>query len=768
MSDLEFQGGEGMLSIAYVVGALVLGLSLWAWKRSSFRPAIGALELLRCLIVAGVIFALHQPERVITEPTSRLPKVIVLWDDSESMETRDVLPEGVLSDPLTRAAWLEQNLGLDALRASLDGRFDVESKALSSWQASDPDSGADTGASGETLPDPASTDMASTDMASTDMATPMDSLLEDPALRALVVFGDGDWNTGGSPADVAMKYRIQNIPILTTTVGSRTALPDVEFLNLEPPAFALVGKPLAIPYAIRSAMDRDLRVAVTLEGSEGQLVSEEILLPARSTFEGNLTLTPRTVGKLQLTMSVPVQSGELDESNNLSKAEIDVREESLRVLLVESYPRWEYRYLRNAMVRDPGVEVDCLLLHPDLEAVGQGPHYIDAFPSREELGEYDVVFLGDVGLTSAQCTMIKGLVAEQASGLILMPGIGGNQLSLYGSPLDPLIPVELDEGAPFGHGSRVPARLLLTEAGRRSGLTKLSSDARTNANLWEDLPGFQWHAATLRARAGTTVLAVHNTRDDGFGRIPLLVTKNYGTGKVLFMGTDAAWRWREGVEDKIHYRFWRQVVRWMAYQRKMNAGESMRLFYTPDRPGVRSLTTLYANAMDAAGAPLLDATLTARVEAPSGRISRLEFLADQGDWGLYRSNFRPLEPGNHVITLICRDTQDQLVADLDVAGAALERVGLPARHDVMAELARISRGEVILAQDLPRIEERLLGLETPPEAHIAEQPTRRKIYSSAGLFTKSPAIAITNPSGSIYLRMAALTSSIVAACTCSS
>ena len=36
------------------------------------------------------------------------------------------------------------------------------------------------------------------------------------------------------------------------------------------------------------------------------------------------------------------------------------------MLVVESYPRWEYRYLRNALSRDPGVELSCLLFHPGL------------------------------------------------------------------------------------------------------------------------------------------------------------------------------------------------------------------------------------------------------------------------------------------------------------------------------------------------------------------------------------------------------------------
>ena len=57
---------------------------------------------------------------------------------------------------------------------------------------------------------------------------------------------------------------------------------------------------------------------------------------------------------------------------------------------------------------------------------------------------------------------------------------------------------------------------------------------------------------------------MHQESSNAFGRIPLLVTRTFGAGKILFMGTDGAWRWRRGVEDLYHYRFWGQVVRWMS------------------------------------------------------------------------------------------------------------------------------------------------------------------------------------------------------------
>ena len=85
--------------------------------------------------------------------------------------------------------------------------------------------------------------------------------------------------------------------------------------------------------------------------------------------------------------------------NNRLTAPISIREEKLRVLVVESYPRWEYRYLRNALSRDPGVELSCLLFHPGLDKVGGGnKDYIKQFPAGlDELSKFDVVFLGDVG-----------------------------------------------------------------------------------------------------------------------------------------------------------------------------------------------------------------------------------------------------------------------------------------------------------------------------------------------------------------------------------
>jgi len=121
-----------------------------------------------------------------------------------------------------------------------------------------------------------------------------------------------------------------------------------------------------------------------------------------------------------------------------------------------------------------------------------------------------------------------------------MPGFRGKQFSLLETELADLFPVHLDESQPRGWGAQAPAKFQLTDSGRNSLLTKLADSPAANTTVWRNLPGFQWYAPVLRSKAGTQTLAVHSSEKNQSGRIPLLVTKTYGSGKILFMGTDGA------------------------------------------------------------------------------------------------------------------------------------------------------------------------------------------------------------------------------------
>jgi hypothetical protein len=209
-------------------------------------------------------------------------------------------------------------------------------------------------------------------------------------------------------------------------------------------------------------------------------------------------------------------------------------------------------------------------------------------------------------------------------------------------------------------------------------------------------------------------LCVHKDAANEYGRLPLLATRTFGAGKVLFMGTDGAWRWRKGVEDRYHYRFWGQVVRWMAYQRNMAKGETLRLFYTPDQPQMRQAVALHAIVMEKSGEPLHDGEVTARITAPSGKGDVVRFRSAGDEWGVFTGRFTALEPGKHQVILSCRQTNASLETSFYVQGVATERVGRPARPEVLGEIARVTRGRPIGPDKLDEVVRSIAELPDPP------------------------------------------------------
>ncbi len=677
-----------------VVVLATAGFCFVAWQRSGFRRSIGMLEALRLALVILVAVLFNQPEWVEEYRPEEKPAIAVFWDGSPSMETRDVVQAAQpAASAVTRHEAIAP-LAEPGTWSKLHDRMNVVVQPFSTPQAGH----------------------------GTDLYDPLAKAPEKIAnLRGIVLASDGDWNEGPPPVQAAARLRTRGVPIYAVAVGSRTRLPDVELLSLDLPTFGIAGKSVRVPFSIDSSLPREYTTTVTLRASDGDEVTKEVRIAPMTRTSDYLVWKPRATGDFTLSLTIPKHHDETIAENNKASAPISIREEKLKVLVVESYPRWEYRYLRNALSRDPGVDVSCLLFHPGLSKVGGGnKDYIKQFPAGlDELSKYDVVFLGDVGvedgqLTAEQCRLLKGLVEHQASGLVFMPGWQGRELSLLDTELGDLCPVILDAGQPGGWGARVANHFELTELGRRSLLTKLADTQDDNALVWEGLPGFQWYAPVLRAKAGSDVLAVHKDASNEHGRLPLLVTRTFGAGKVLFMGTDGAWRWRKGVEDKYHYRFWGQVVRWMAYQRNMAKGESMRLYYVPDQPKLNQTLALHANVMERSGEPLHNGEVSARITAPSGKTEVVHFTSGGDEWGEFTGRYTALESGSHHVTLFCKQTGAKLETSFFVQGAAAEQLGKPARPEVLEELARVTNGKVVPPEKLDEVVRSLAELPEPP------------------------------------------------------
>ena len=694
----------GASPLAVTAAVLVLAaagyISFLNWDRSGRRTSVARLEILRFILIALLGFTMMRPEIVQVVRSKNQPELAILVDRSGSMETRDLQSS---SNIQTRSEWVSTQVSNQFWKA-LQGKTKVVLEDFG---------------------------QPSTNALGTDLNAALERPLQREAnLQAVLLLSDGDWNTGRSPLAAASEYRERGVPVFALGIGSEVPLPDLVLEAVTPPSYGLFGEQITVPFTVRSHLTNEVKTTIILNDGTKDETRKEIVIPARGQLQDTILWYPRKVGDVALALKLPLQPGETVLENNQQSFRISVRVEKLQVLVVDSQPRWEYRYLRNALARDPGVEVHSILFHPALKS-GGGRNYLASFPAtREAISRYDVIFLGDVGvgdgeLSEADTELIRGLVEQQSSGLIFLPGRRGREITLQNSPLKELMPVILEESKLQGQSLQNEAVLTLTTAGKGHFLTRFEADEELNAQIWQALPGFFWSAAVEKARPGSEVLAVHSSLRNASGRMPLLATRTAGTGKVLFMGTDSAWRWRRGVEDKYHYRFWSQVVRWMAHQRHLSEKEGIRLAYTPERPEPNDTVFLQSTVLDAAGFPAEEGPVTGSIISPSGRAEHVQFSAVEGGWGVFKTQFKPSEAGQYKIALDAPKQNRKLDTELMVQQRTLEEKGRPINRTILAEVSGLTGGTAALVDGLDEI---LQKISLVPEPRALEK--RVRIWSS--------------------------------------
>lgn len=298
-----------------------------------------------------------------------------------------------------------------------------------------------------------------------------------------------------------------------------------------------------------------------------------------------LRFRPTAAGRLALRVEAQPLPDETETANNAVDVIVRVHDEKLRLLYVEGPPRYEYRFLKNALLREPTVASSCLLLDATASFVQEGTDPIRAFPvSPGELSNYDVVMLGDVDvrgdwLSPSQMAMLVDFVGQRGGGLAFLAGERAMPQRLAGTPLERLLPVRIDRAAPPPGGGPITRAFVLspTIEGRRHPLLRLEVDPAENDATWAAMPGLYWYARVLGVKPGAEVLAVHPNESTAEGPMPLLAAGRFGNGRTLFVGSDDLWRWRREQGEAFHEGFWLNALRYLAGQARWKASRLWRL-----------------------------------------------------------------------------------------------------------------------------------------------------------------------------------------------
>ncbi|MEZ6195698.1 MAG: glutamine amidotransferase [Planctomycetota bacterium] len=666
----------------YVAWLLIpLGLVAFAWffyKRTRGTPlwARVTLTALRVAAIFFVVLLLFDPYRQFRKVEEIRSMVTVLIDGSASMQRKEDyeqdpargaavraaagLPAGtnlreVSRSELTRGALGPE--GLDLL-GKLAEKHDVKTYVFSGGK-----------------PRPiGGLDEITDDGPITATGDAIAYVLSDPDVQAkpdasVVVVSDGRVNTGTDPVEVA-RYAGKKDRVLVHAigVGDPSALRDIELRFIRADEVALKGSTVKLELVVRNSGYPSDWVTVTVNDQDGRpWVAPQTRKLEKS--EGDqvieIDVVARHVGSFTLEARIQGPAGEEDTANNVRTHGLVVKDDKIRVLYVDTLPRWEYRRLKNFVVRgDEAFQARALLLSaepnfpqetsPNVEPLRQ-------FPSTfEELDAYDVLIFGDVNpaLLVSTPEKLTGVLrniqrfVDSGGGLAVIAGEGWMPGAYVDTPFEELLPVDItfspDDAPPTDFVEDWKPRL--TALGREHPIVQITNDPEQNRRMWEEpdfipLKALRWWYPTRKPTPGAQVIAVHPTQRNRFGPYPILVAGNYGDGPVLFSATDETWRWYYKSGATYFNRYWGNVIRYLARAHLYRGSKRYKLFSNRSEYRQGQSVQLTAYVKDKNFDPATEEIQRMMIAAPESKARMVELKKVRD--GEYVHTFKPARFGRY-------------------------------------------------------------------------------------------------------------------------
>ena len=741
------------------------------------------LRALRVLVIAVALIILFEPIRSTEWREVREATTVLLLDDSQSMTLRDIYEEegAKMPEELGKALnWSEEDvrtktrkeLVLRALEAArhggtvLERLLDKNRLRVYTFSGETPRLIADVDKKareirfvdekeGVTAYKRRLSDYYTCKGEETRLIDSLNAVLNDmrgQKVAAVIVVSDGqDTAHTVLPEYVTEAAKRRRIPIHTVGVGTARRPKDIQLVALDARDAILKGDQTSFSVKIKSEGFEQRDVDLILEFGGEEVVRKRVRLRGKGAVQvETLYYTPNEPGDYQVVLKIPVQKGEQFERNNSLLKKVVVVDKKIRVLYMEGAPRWEYRYLKNALIRDPTMEVHCILQEADDGFRQESSPHIDPigrFPeTRDELMKYHVIIIGDAnphhikhGFKPEQLEMIKQFV-DLGGGFIMIAGENYSPGRYANTPVEeilPVIPERLGATGTWqlaGTYNRV-FHLRLTPEGKsdQSKIMRLLDDPEKNIEFWEDnnrneedsLPGLFWYSRVERAKRTAIVLAVHPTERDAKGKErPVIVLGRYGRGTTLFVGVDETWRWRFGVGDIYFYRFWSQAIRYLALPALLGKGKRYTLHTDRENYNVGQTVTVSAYILDRDFKPLNEPEQVATIRLPDGKPIQLRMKLDPKNPGNYAATFETRNLGLHDVWLGGPEVDPKTFAlsHFTVEMPSLETKNPQINEKLLKALAEGTDGAYVPLHRIHEIPKKVEGIEEVVAADVREEP----------------------------------------------
>jgi hypothetical protein len=667
-------------------------LVVWAYRRDG-RTRAGRVTLatLRLLVIASVLVLLNRPTLSLTRDREEPSVLAVLVDTSASMAVADV----------------EGQTRLEAARQAVEA-------AMPSWAethrvrlfAFD-----ETTRPVEELAEEADGEATGVGAAIASAT----SRLRGQNVAGIVVATDG--RETGEATEPAI-----NAPIYAVGLGGTEEPANVVLESAAAEATVFAGDVLNVSARVRVQGVADgTTLPVRLLRGDGSAATNpdgtDVIATATTSedaIEVELQLETAVPEALDLVVAVDSPAGveETSLADNRRPLRVDVLDTEIAVLYVEGYPRWEYRYLKNRLVRDRTINSSILLTGADPDFAQEGDRPIQRFPvTLDELLDYDVVLLGDVDprqLSDGQLELIREFVGDAGGGFGMVAGPRHSPWGWAGTAVEALLPVDVVVEPSQSAGEAY--RPIVTDSGRRAGLFRFFTDRDANETFLEEgLQQLYWFASGVRPKAGVgDVLAEHPDEVGPDGRpAPLVVVGRYGAGRTLFNAIDESWRWRFYTGEPVFDTFWVQQLRYLARGRKLGERRATLAVLRPSY-GVGERATAQVRVLDPVLAGQLPDRLDATLRDADGVVLQTvgfeRATADAGD-DRFTATFTSPAAGGYVLTVPALSPETgELAADVSFEAPRRELARAAADPDRLTRLVAGTGGRMLSLADVASLD----------------------------------------------------------------
>ena len=523
-----------------------------------------------------------------------------------------------------------------------------------------------------------------------------------PDRGAVVLFSDGQHNEGESPLETAQILAGRGLPIYTVGFGSDVRPRDLAVVKIEAPDSVFFEDRIAGQITLKDDLPPGLPFTVMIQDGDKVLWQQALVsegsnlrkvpfsFPLSETVKEHLKNkaadTELTAVALGLKVSVSNVEGDSEPDNNSMNMRVRALTQKRRILLLDGRPRWETRYLRNMFERDEQWQINTVIAGATATEAGFPRGDKDGqFPNDVALLQpYDLIIFGDVPkalFKDEELTWLRDFVANRGGAMIFIDGPRERLKEYAGTALAPLFPVEWKGAASRETGMK----LSLSERAATLPAFALSPEKSQNTEVWSNLHAPHWiSGATALPGAETLVEAAVDGK-----KVPAVVERSFGAGKVLYQGFDDSWRWRYEVADLYHVRYWNQIANWLAelpfaVRDKLISLDAGQLVY---RPG--DSAELRVRLRDGQGRPVTNASVDAVLFRDGRRAATIRLTPEENAGGLFRGRTAALEPGSYEVAV-----ESAAIADRD----AKARTGFKVEALETGELTQLSLNEELLRQ----------------------------------------------------------------------